>query len=178
MPLLRFLFASVLVLFTVAACKPSRPGDQLAAGEWSLDLEASVEATMPVWKSEVGERMQAELDGMVKKHVYTQNKAAYEGDLIASQLPSIVTRELSTWKVELTVEDATFELRTDVPDHNEHVVNGTCVVAQDNTVYLVRQRVDGIDLPTESKTTASVDDQGRLLLPWGELFRLVLVHDG
>lgn len=167
-------FAALLV----CGCGAQEPESPDALGElmgsYSLDLEASVTASLPVWKAALSKGVEKDIADLVAQPPAMIKEMRDDHVALEAQGEMIVRKSLGRTKIDLTLaKQRAFELTTKVPDLKEGGCSGLWTVEED-VLFLVRDTVDGEALEEKSSVKLAMAD-GVLTMRWPGLpFAFVL----
>lgn len=169
------------VALAVTGCGPqdsvSSASPDALLGSYSLDVEASVEASLPVWNAEMSKRADKEIADLVASPpamIKTMRaKQREEVEMSESMLRSKFGRMI----VDLTLaKRRAFELRSKVPEVQEDNCSGLWTVENDE-LFLIRDTVDGEALEQNSSLRLSTAE-GELRLRWPGLVYVFVLRRG
>jgi hypothetical protein len=167
--------ALLLTLASLPGCQ-AESGPVLAAGTWTVDKEASIEATLPLWRSESSERMEAEMDAFVKpvpdwSEKYRRGATKELQDDFPDEIAHFMER------VDVTVNafpSKRFEMKAGIPELRFEECSGTTLVTEGGNVHFILREIDGTNLEQDEAISARFDDQGRLMIRWNDYLITVL----
>jgi len=166
------------VALLVCGCGGQEPESPDALGEYlgsySLDLEASVTASLPVWKDLLSKGVEKDIADLVASPPVMIKEMRDDHAALEAQGETIVRKSLTRAEVDLTLaKRRAFELTTKIPDLKEGGCSGQWTV-EEGVLYLVRDTVDGETLEEKSSVKLAIAD-GVLTMRWPGLpFAFVL----
>jgi hypothetical protein len=167
--------ALLLTLASLPGCQ-AESGPVLTAGTWTLDKDASIEATLPLWKSESSARMEGEMDAFVKPvPEWSEKYRRGATKELQDDFPAEIEHFLKRVDVTLTAfESKRFELKAEIPELRFKECSGTTLVTESGNVHFILREIDGTNLEQDEAISARYDDQGRLMIRWNDLLITVL----
>ena len=172
-----FALVCLMALFAGGCDRSQDTESPVALGTYSMDYDASSEATLPVWQAAMDRRVDKEIADLVASPPVMIKEMRAEQAKTRKQNVKLVPHKISQIEVELTLlKGKKFELSTQIPEVSEDSCGGLWTI-KDDELYLVRDTVDGQKLETKSSLRLSMGVD-TLTLKWPGLQYMLVLKRG
>jgi len=167
-----------LIALPAAGCDRSQDTESpVFLGTYSIDHDASTEATLPVWKAELARRADKEIADLVASPPSMIKEMRENQERTERQDLKRVPLKVAQLGMELTLSKGKkFALSTEIPEVSEQNCSGLWTIDAGDLV-LVRDTVDGETMEKQSSLRFAMGD-GTLTLRWPGLPYVFVLRQG